>query len=80
MSRSRKKAILKDKKPSNNMYHKKVRRVSKQALREGKEIPDAKVIVNDYDYSDYTFDIENIPYYDGDTTRQTKDQIKYRRK
>ena len=52
MSRSYKKAIIKDKKPSNNMYHKKVRRVSKQALREGKEIPDAKVIVNDYDYHD----------------------------
>ena len=30
--------------------------------------------------ANYTFDIENIPYYDGDKLRQVKDQIKYRRK
>ncbi len=61
MSRSYKKAIIRDKKPSNNTYHKKVRRVSKQALREGKEIPEARVIVNDYDYCDYIWDVENTP-------------------
>jgi len=80
MARSYKKAIIKDKKPSNNMYHKIVRRVSKHALKQGKEIPDPKVIVNDYDYCDYIFDMENISYCDEVKTRPIKDQIKYRRK
>ena len=42
-------------------YWKTVRRVQKQALNSGKEIPNPKVIVNDYDYSDYTFNFEHIP-------------------
>lgn len=56
MSRSRKKAIYKDKKLKE--YHKIVRRVTKQAIKQGEEIPNPKVIINDYDYSDYTFDYE----------------------
>lgn len=74
MSRSHRKAIIKDKKPSNNMYHKKVRRVSKQALREGKEIPEAKIIVNDYDYCDYIWDVENTP--ELETTFRTKEKLR----
>jgi hypothetical protein len=62
MSRSHKKAIIKDR-PRNNkkssMYWRVVRRVQKLFLRQGKDIPSPKVIYNDYDYSDYTIDCEN---------------------
>lgn len=66
MSRSRKKPIIKDgprnyKKSSN--YWRRIRRVTKDKVRylqeklEDENIPDPKEIINDYDYSDYRFDL-----------------------
>lgn len=66
MSRSRKKAILKDK-PKNqkrtSFYWRIVRSAIKNVIRSCKnyedlEIPDPKTIVNDYDYCDYKIDYE----------------------
>lgn len=61
MSRSYKKAIIKDR-PRNykksSLYWRKVRRVQKQALKQNKDIPNPKTIVNDYDYCDYKIDYE----------------------
>jgi hypothetical protein len=67
MSRSKKKAIIKDN-PSNKVarYWRAVRRVTNQEVREFKKedledvsCTDEKVIVNDYDYCDYIIDYEN---------------------
>ena len=57
MSRSRKKPVLKDNyKNRTALYWRTVRRVTKLAVRQGKEIPSPKTIINDYDYSDYITD------------------------
>lgn len=66
MSRSWKKAITKDK-GLKDIYHKKVRRKTKQFVNRFLEeddinesdIPISKEIMNDYDYSDYTIDYEH---------------------
>lgn len=59
MSKSKRKPIIKDK-PRNrkaSTYYKRIRRIFKQLVKAGKEdLPNSKSIVNDYDYSDYTFD------------------------
>ena len=65
MSRSWKKAITKVK-GLKDQYHKKIRRNTKQFVNRFLEddelnesdIPVAKEIMNDYDYSDYTIDYE----------------------
>lgn len=66
MSRSYKKAIIKDR-PRNykksSLYWRRVRRVQKQALKQNKDIPNPKTIVNDYDYCDYKLDYEYIRSY-----------------
>lgn len=66
MSRSRKKPIIKDRprnyKKSSN-YWRTIRRVTKNKIRflqetlEEEIIPDPKEIINNYDYSDYRFDM-----------------------
>ncbi len=66
MSRSRKKPIIKDRprnyKKSSN-YWRTIRRVTKDKIRflqetlEEEIIPDPKEIINNYDYSDYRFDM-----------------------
>jgi hypothetical protein len=64
MSRSRKKAIYKDK--GIRPYWRHVRRSINNAVRdilhltdkEDYNIPNPREVVNDYDYSDYTFDCE----------------------
>lgn len=57
MSRSYKKPIIKDR-PRNykksTYYWRKVRRISKNCMRSGRDIPNQKSIIDDYDYSDYT--------------------------
>jgi len=58
MSRSYKKAIWKDNGIGHRIYHRLIRRVTKQAIREGKEIPNPKTIINDYEYMDYWFKAE----------------------
>lgn len=74
MSRSRKKAIIKDR-GSKKTYHKVVRSNVNQVVRESKkledldevEIPDEKTIINDYDYCDRILDLEHgehSPYWD----------------
>lgn len=72
MSRSKRKPIIKDR-PRNNkkstLYWRIVRRVTKQYVKLGKEIPNEKTIVNDYDYCDYTMDLT-----------KDKDSKKYSRK
>lgn len=66
MSRSKKKPVIKDcprnyKKSSN--YWRTIRRVTKDKIRylqedlENEVIQDPKEIINDYDYSDYRFDM-----------------------
>lgn len=64
MSRSVKKAIVKDSKP--DKYWKQIRSTIKNTIRsssledlEELEIPDPKTIVNDYDYCDWTADYEH---------------------
>ena len=64
MSKSYKKPIHKDKGFMKSAYHKKVRVNVNQALREAKKLeeiedlilPEAKELINDYDYRDYTSD------------------------
>lgn len=74
MSRSYRKAIIKDK-PRNykntSLYWRVVRRVQKMFWKQGKEVPDPKTIVNDYDYSDYKFDYE-YTYPEKDTTKRLR--------
>ena len=67
MSRSRKKAIIKDRPRNVNaaaFYWRRVRSAIKNAIRscrdlENLEVPDPKNIVNDYDYCDYIIDYEH---------------------
>lgn len=70
MSRSRKEPIIKER-PRNHRksteYWRRVRRVINQTVRklfykdeDEVVIPNPKQIVNDYDYSDYTFDMRDI--------------------
>ena len=61
MSRSFKKPILKDKKPTK--YYKQIRSRTNDVVRQLKlnpdlELPQAKTIINDYDVCDYIFMIE----------------------
>ena len=61
MSRSYKKtSIVKDNKYRE--YWRKVRRVSKQFLKMGKDIPDKKTIVNDYDWRDWEIHFDDKKY------------------
>ena len=67
MSRSRKKPICKDIGYEKRTYWRKIRRVVNHALKSGKEIiPKPKEIINDYNYSDYRFDLrfEYSPFTD----------------
>lgn len=70
MSRSKREPIIKDA-PRNHRksteYWRRVRRVINQAVRklfykdeEEVVIPNPKEVVNDYDYSDYRFDMRDI--------------------
>lgn len=87
MSRSRKKAIYKD---GNGPWKTSCRRIIKRAqknfLRSNlfdiitgeKSIPDEKSIVNDYTYSDYTYDLEhrnNRKYTDDEGYRELKEKL-----
>lgn len=58
MSRSVKRPIYKDKGIGKRFYHRTIRRVQKQAIRLGQDIPDKRTIINDYDYCDYIFNYE----------------------
>lgn len=53
MSRSKKKPIYKDKGIGKRLYWRTIRRVQKLALKQGKDIPNKRAIINDYDYCDY---------------------------
>jgi hypothetical protein len=83
MSRSYKKAIFKDK-PRNykaSTYYRRVRSVIKNIIRSCKdidslELPNSKVLVNQYDYCDYKFDFENRSV----TEYEKNQKEKYRRK
>lgn len=57
MSRSKKKPIFKEKGFMKETYWRTVRRISKYYLRQGKDIPNPKSIICDWDYSDYTIDV-----------------------
>jgi hypothetical protein len=70
MSRSKKEPIIKER-PRNHRksteYWRRVRRVINQTVRklfykdeDEVVIPNPKEVVNDYDYSDYTFDMRDI--------------------
>lgn len=69
MSRSRKKPIIKDG-PRNykksSAYWRPIRRVIKERVKylnealEDEQLPIPQEIINDYDYSDYRFDIRNV--------------------
>jgi len=63
MSRSKRKAIIKDR-PRNfkksTFYWKRIRRIINNLIRNGDEdLPNPKEIINDYDYCDYVYDMEN---------------------
>ena len=90
MSRSRRKAIIKDR-PRNikksSFYWRQVRSSQNNVIRSCRdfdelEIPNAKTIVDDYDYCDYKFDYEFDSYLGVNTTREKieKQKEKYRRK
>ena len=59
MSRSFRKPFVKDDGLGKRNYWRTIRRVQKQYLKEGKDIPPKEVIINDYDYCDYIFDLRN---------------------
>lgn len=56
MSRSYRKPIYKDKGIGKKLYNRTIRRVQKQAYKQSKDIPNSKVIINDYTYCDYKWD------------------------
>ena len=85
MSRSNKKAIIKDNPSNKALFRRRVRRRQNQETQQSKYLentdefsltPD-KSIVNDYDYCDYIFDYENnggfvkrLSRYCGQTTKE----------
>ena len=84
MGKSRKKAIVKDVGHMKDIYWQIHRRTNKQILKNAVEIgsdeipfKQPKELINDYDYSDWTFDFENI---DNESPNGKSNQIKYRRK
>lgn len=62
MGNSSKKAITKIKGYLKEKYHRIIRRVTKQDLKENKDLRNPKEIINDYDYIDYISDCENNDY------------------
>lgn len=86
MSRSFRKAIIKQKTNQKNWYWKKVRSRIKQSVNRLKLddsiiIPDQKEIVNNYDYCDYKFDYEYKAYkYPENKDWFEKSKKKYSRK
>lgn len=77
MSRSRKLSIIKDK--GDTSYNKKIRRVTKQQVKQlktdpDKKISDSKELVNDWDITDWVADYEYT------LTKYPKETIKNRRK
>lgn len=66
MSRSKKKPIIKDKSRNykrTSAYWRRVRRVTKQAVKKGEELlPAPREIVNDYDYCDYIIHSKDDKY------------------
>lgn len=90
MSRSRRKAIIKDR-PRNvkksSLYWRNVRSTQNNALKscrdfEELEIPNAKTIVDDYDYCDYIIDHEYSNFVSMWHTKEDnkRDKEKYSRK
>ena len=90
MSRSKRKAIIKDKPRNVNraaQYWQAIRSRTNTAIRscddlEELEIPDPKTIVNDYDYCDYVVDYEHKIYESRYCTasQSLKERKKYSRK
>ena len=84
MGKSRKKAIVKDVGHMKDVYWQVHRRTNKQILKnavengaEEIEFLQPKELVNDYDYSDFTIDMEH-QY--SDSSNKEGNQKKYRRK
>ena len=84
MGKSRKKAIVKDVGHMKDVYWQIHRRTNKQILKnavengaEEIEFLQPKELVNDYDYSDFTIDMEYLPQ---ESEYSKENQIKYRRK
>ena len=84
MGKSRKKSIVKDVGHRKNDYWQVHRRTNKQILKnavengaEEIEFLQPKELVNDYDYSDFTIDMEH-QY--SDSPKKEDNQKKYRRK
>ena len=84
MGKSRKKAIVKDVGHMKDIYWQIHRRTNKQILKNAVENGEEEIdflhpkeLVNDYDYSDWTFDFENI---DNKSPNGIANKIKYRRK
>ena len=84
MGKSKKKAIVKDIGHRKNDYWQVHRRTNKQILKNAVEIGAEEVeflqpkeLVNDYDYSDFTIDMEYLPQ---ESEYSKANQIKYSRK
>ena len=84
MGKSKKKAIVKDVGHMKDIYWQIHRRTNKQILKnavdsgeEEVEFIQPKELINDYDYSDWIFDCENISY---ESPNDIQNQIKNRRK
>ena len=84
MGKSKKKAIVKDIGHRKNDYWQVHRRTNKQILKNAVEIGaeeieflQPKELIDDYDYSDYTIDMEYTPQL---SEYKKANQIKYRRK
>lgn len=84
MGKSRKKAIVKDVGHMKDIYWQVHRRTNKQILKnavengaEEIEFLQPKELVNDYDYSDFTIDMEYLPQ---ESEYGKANQIKYSRK
>jgi hypothetical protein len=63
MSRSYREPIIKDR-PRNykksTWYWRTIRRITKMFVKQGKDVPNPKSIINDYDYCDWTFNADPI--------------------
>lgn len=84
MGKSRKKAIVKDVGHMKDVYWQAHRRTNKQIFKnavengaEEIEFLQPKELVNDYDYSDFTIDMEYLPQ---ESEYGKTNQIKYSRK
>lgn len=87
MSKSKKKAIIKDSGYGNQLYRRTVRRAVNNSLRaqllledlDELELKAIKTVINDYTRCDWIWDYENDPYH-GNGKRVDEEELKTKRR